>query len=191
MKYKTASVCIPPRYVRKASRFVGKELKICTVIGFPNGYHTPEVKVFETEDAIRNGCGEFDYVINVGHARMHDWGYLEEEMRCLTDLAHRAGVLIKVIFENCYLDKEEIAELSRIASRVKPDYIKTSTGFGTGGATVEDVRIMKENCGPDVKIKAAGGIRTLKEAEAMLEAGASRIGSSAGIAIIEEMKEIV
>ena len=157
----------------------GSDVMVDSTVGFPLGQMTIAGKAAEAEDAIRNGCGEFDYVINVGHARMHDWGYLEEEMRCLTDIAHRAGVLIKVIFENCYLDKEEIAELSRIASRVKP------------GATVEDVRIMKENCGPDVKIKAAGGIRTLKEAEAMLEAGASRIGSSAGIAIIEEMKEIV
>ena len=166
----------------------GSDVMVDSTVGFPLGQMTIAGKAAEAEDAIRNGCGEFDYVINVGHARMHDWGYLEEEMRCLTDIAHRAGVLIKVIFENCYLDKEEIAELSRIASRVKPDYIKTSTGFGTGGATVEDVRIMKENCGPDVKIKAAGGIRTLEEAEALLAAGASRIGSSAGIAIIEEMK---
>lgn len=164
----------------------GSSVLVDSTVGFPLGQMTIEGKVAEAEDAIRNGCGEFDYVINVGHAKMHDWAYIEEEMTRLVETARKANVCVKVIFENCYLEKEEIVELSRIASRVKPDFIKTSTGFGTGGAVAEDVRLMKENCGPEVQVKAAGGIRSREAAIAMLEAGASRIGTSAGIAIVED-----
>ncbi|MDO5476699.1 MAG: deoxyribose-phosphate aldolase [Eubacteriales bacterium] len=167
----------------------GSGVLIDTTVGFPLGQMTIAAKAAEAEDAIREGAQEFDYVINVGRARMHDWSYIEDEMTQLVAVARKAGVCVKVIFENCYLEKEEIAELSRIAARVKPDFIKTSTGFGTGGAAVEDVRIMKENGGPDLKVKAAGGIRTWKAAEAMIQAGASRIGTSAGIAILEELKK--
>ena len=166
----------------------GSDVLTGAAISFPLGQTTIATKVAEAENAVGDGCQEFDYVINVGRAKMHDWTYIEDEMTQMVAVARRAGICAKVIFENCYLEKDEIAQLARIAARVKPDFIKTSTGFGTGGATVEDVEIMKANCGPDVAIKAAGGIRSWKEARALLDAGATRLGTSAGVKIIEEMK---
>lgn len=157
-------------------------------IGFPLGQNTLDVKEYETLDAIKNGADEIDYVINVGQAKEHNWDYIRKEMESLTKLCHDRDVLCKVIFETCYLDDEEIAEIARIAREVKPDFVKTSTGFGTGGATVEHVRLMKQNAGPDVKVKASGGIRSWKDAKAMLEAGAERLGTSASLQILEEFK---
>lgn len=141
----------------------------------------------ETEDAIQNGADEIDYVVNLSHVKNKDWKAVEEEMQAMTDLCHRHNVLCKVIFENCYLTKDEIRKLAEIARTVRPDYIKTSTGFGTSGATVEDVRLMKETVGNAVKVKAAGGIRDLETALAMIEAGAERIGTSATLQILEEL----
>ena len=181
LEFGTASVCIPPRYVKKAAELVGNRLKICTVIGFPNGYSTPEVKVFETEDAIRNGADEIDMVINLGLAKAGDWEGVLQEIRAVK-LACR-GRILKVIVEACQLTQEEKVAMCRVVSMSGADFIKTSTGFSTGGATVEDVKLFKEHISPDVRIKAAGGIRTFEQAQAMLEAGADRIGASALVAL--------
>ena len=166
----------------------GSEVLTGAAISFPLGQTTIATKVAEAENAVADGCQEFDYVINVGRAKMHDWAYIEDEMTQMVAVARRAGICAKVIFENCYLEKDEIAEIARIAARVKPDFIKTSTGFGTGGATVEDVKLMKANCGPDVAIKAAGGIRSWEAAKALIDAGATRLETSSGIKIVEEMR---
>ena len=181
MEFSTASVCIPPRYVKRAAEYVGNGLKICTVIGFPNGYSTPEVKVFETEDAIRNGADEIDMVINLGLVKAGDWEGVLEEIKAVK--ASCKGRILKVIVEACQLTQEEKVAACRIVSMSGADFIKTSTGFSTGGATVEDVKLFKEHISPDLRIKAAGGIRTFQQAQAMLEAGADRIGASALVAL--------
>ncbi len=157
-------------------------------VGFPLGQMTIEAKVAEAEDAVKNGCQEFDYVCNVGKVKEHDFDYLEREMAALVAVARRSGICCKVIFETCYLTEEEIVSLAQVASRVKPDFVKTSTGFGTAGATAEHVALMKRHAGPDVQVKAAGGIRSWAAAKAMINAGATRLGTSSGIKIIEEMR---
>ncbi len=172
-----ASVCIPPRYVKRANDYVGKSLKICTVVGFPNGYSTPEVKVFETEDAIRNGADEIDMVMDQGLAKTGDWEGILAEIRAVKQSCK--GRILKVIVEACNFTYEEKLDLCRVLSVSGADFIKTSTGFGSGGATVEDVRLFREKISPDMRVKAAGGIRTFEQAQAMLEAGADRIGASA------------
>ena len=180
-EFSTASVCIPPRFVRKAAEYVGNSLKICTVIGFPNGYSTPEVKVFETEDAVRNGADEIDMVINLGLAKAGDWEGVLREIRAVKESC--GGRILKVIVEACQLTQEEKIAVCRVVSMSGADFIKTSTGFSTGGATVEDVKLFRERISPDVRIKAAGGIRTFEQARAMIEAGADRIGASALVAL--------
>lgn len=184
MEFGTASVCIPPRHVRKAAEFVGDKLKICTVIGFPNGYNMPEVKVFETEDAIRCGADEIDMVVNLGLVKAGDWEGVLSEIKAIK--ASCRGRILKVIVEACQLTREEKIALCRVVTMSGADFIKTSTGFSTGGATVEDVALFKEHIGPDVRIKAAGGIRTFEQARAMIEAGADRIGASALVALAKE-----
>ena len=186
VEYGTASVCIPPRYVKKAADHLGNRLKVCTVIGFPNGYSTPEVKVFETEDAIRNGADEIDMVINLGLAKAGDWEGVLQEIRAVK-LACR-GRILKVIVEACQLTQEEKIAMCRVVSMSGADFIKTSTGFSTGGATVEDVKLFRAHIGPDIRIKAAGGIRTFEQAQAMIEAGADRIGASALVALAKQEK---
>lgn len=181
LEFGTASVCIPPRYVKKAAEYVGNRLKVCTVIGFPNGYSTPEVKVFETEDAIRNGADEIDMVINLGLAKAGDWEGVLQEIKAVK--LSCKGRILKVIVEACQLTQEEKVAVCRVVSMSGADFIKTSTGFSTGGATVEDVKLFKEHISPDVRIKAAGGIRTFEQAQAMIEAGADRIGASALVAL--------
>ncbi len=166
----------------------GTEVLTGAAVGFPLGQMTIATKVAEAQNAVDDGAQEFDYVLNVGKLKEHDYAYIEDEMTRLTAVARKAGICCKVIFETCYLTEEEIIAAARIAARVKPDFIKTSTGFGTAGATVENVRLMKANCGPDVQVKAAGGIRSWEAARAMIEAGATRLGTSSGIKIIEEMK---
>lgn len=178
-----ASVCIPPRYVKKANDYVGNTLKICTVVGFPNGYSTPEVKVFETEDAIRDGADEIDMVINQGLAKEGDWEGLLAEIRAVK--ASCQGRILKVIIEACSFTKEEKISLCRVVSMSGADFIKTSTGFASGGAAVEDVKLLREHVSPDVRVKAAGGIRTFEQAQAMLEAGADRIGASALVSLVK------
>lgn len=146
-------------------------------------------KLTETKDALKNGANEIDYVVNLTQVRAHNWAYVEDEMRQMVELCHSHHVLCKVIFENCYLTKVEIKQLALLAKKVEPDFIKTSTGFGTSGAKVEDVRLMKETVGPTVKVKAAGGIRNTDDFLAMIEAGAERIGTSAGVKIITVLKK--
>lgn len=184
LEFGTASVCIPPRYVKKAAEYLGNRLKVCTVIGFPNGYSTPEVKVFETEDAIRNGADEIDMVINLGLAKAGDWEGVLQEIKAIK--LSCKGRILKVIVEACQLTQEEKVAVCRVVSMSGADFIKTSTGFSAGGATVEDVKLFKEHISPDVRIKAAGGIRTFEQAQAMIEAGADRIGASALVALARE-----
>ena len=172
----TASVCIPPDYVRQAANYLGGRLPVCTVVGFPNGYSTTATKVFETSDAVSNGADEIDTVINIGWVK--DRRY-EDILAELTSIKRACGGrILKVIIETCLLTEEEKIKMCRIVSESGADFIKTSTGFSTGGATLEDIRLFKANVAPHVRIKAAGGIRTPEEAEAFIEAGASRIGAS-------------
>lgn len=160
-------------------------------ISFPLGQTTTLVKLKETLAAIKDGADEIDYVANLGDVKDKNWDAVEKEMKEITELCHQNNIICKVIFENCYLEPEEIDELSRIAKKVRPDFIKTSTGFGTYGARVEDVKRMKDIVGDDVKVKAAGGIRSLEDALDMIEAGAERLGTSAGLKIMKEYDEAV
>ncbi len=166
----------------------GSGVHVGAAISFPLGQMTIEGKAFECEDAIRNGADEIDYVLNVGRLRMGDLAYIEKEMQTIVDICRKNGVLSKVIFENCYLTKDEIRAAAEVAKKVRPDFIKTSTGFGTGGATAEDVALMKSTVGDGVKVKAAGGIRTWEDCLSMIEAGAERIGTSAGPKILAEFE---
>ena len=180
--HQTASVCIPPRFVKDAHRYVGDKLKLCTVIGFPNGYSMPEVKVFETENAIQYGADEIDMVINIGLAKAGDW---EAVLREITAVKAACGDrVLKVIVEACQFTEEEKIKLCRLVSMSGADFIKTSTGFSSGGATLEDVKLFKQHVSPGVRIKAAGGIRTFEQAQAMLDAGADRIGASALVGLL-------
>ena len=184
LKYNCASVCIPASFVKQAADYVGNDLKICTVIGFPNGYSTTAVKVFETEDAIRNGADEIDMVMDIGLAKAGDWEGVLEEIKAVK--ASCNGHILKVIVEACQLTREEKIAACRVVSMSGADFIKTSTGFSSGGATVEDVALFQENISPDVRIKAAGGIRTFEQAQAMLDAGADRLGASALVALYRQ-----
>lgn len=187
---KTYAVCVNPCFVKKAKECLrGSEVKVCSVIDFPLGAKDLKAKEFELKEAIANGANEVDYVLNIGKVKEHDYAYIKEEMQTMTKAAHDLNAVVKVIFENCYLTKEEIKEVALIAAEVKPDFIKTSSGFGTGGATVEDVRLMAKTVGPDVKVKAAGGIRDLESCLKMIAAGASRIGVSASLKILAEIQE--
>lgn len=184
LKYGCASVCIPASFVKQAADYVGNELKICTVIGFPNGYSTTAVKVFETEDAIRNGADEIDMVINIGWVKDQRWDEVLAEIKAIK--ASCQGRILKVIVETCLLTEAEKIKLCELVTESGADYIKTSTGFSTGGATVEDVKLFREQISPDVRIKAAGGIRTFQQAQAMLDAGADRIGASALVGLFQQ-----
>ena len=176
MEYHTASVCIPPSYVKRAKEYVGERLAICTVIGFPNGYATTSVKCFETKDAVENGADEIDMVINLGWVKEGRYDWVLEEIRAVKQAC--AGKLLKVIVETCLLTREEKVKLCEVVSQSGADYIKTSTGFSTGGATFQDVSLFAGHIGPGLKIKAAGGISSLEDAEHFLELGASRLGTS-------------
>ncbi len=166
----------------------GSGVHVGAAISFPLGQTPLAVKRYETAEALGEGADEIDYVANITDVKDGRWEKVQEEMQALTELCHQRGALIKVIFENCYLTQEQIRRMAEIARRVGPDFIKTSTGFGTGGARVEDVRLMKEAAGPRVAVKAAGGIRNLDTLLAMEQAGATRFGTSAGVAIMEEAK---
>lgn len=165
----------------------GTDVHVGAAIGFPLGQTTMKSKLYEAENAIKEGADEIDYVINIGEAKMHHWDYIAEEMKGIVALCRENSVISKVIFENCYLEKSEIIELAKIAKEIKPDFIKTSTGFGTGGATAEDVKLMKEYVGDEVQVKAAGGIKNLQTCMEMIEAGATRIGTSSSVEIINEL----
>lgn len=183
MKYDCASVCIPAGYVKQAADYVGNELKICTVIGFPNGYSTTAVKVFETEDAIRNGADEIDMVINIGWVKDRRWDEVLEEIKAVKNSCQ--GRILKVIVETCLLTEEEKIKMCQLVTEAGADYIKTSTGFSTGGATREDVALFRAHVGPEVRIKAAGGIRTLQDAEDFINLGADRLGTSAIVKLVK------
>ena len=176
MQYGTASVCIPPSYVKQAKEYVGDKLKICTVIGFPNGYNTTAVKVFETQDAIANGADEIDMVINIGLLKAECDGQVRDEIAQIKKACGEK--ILKVIIETCLLTEEEKVRMCKLVTEAGADYIKTSTGFSKAGATLEDVRLMRANVGEKVLVKAAGGISGLEDAQAFLDAGASRLGTS-------------
>lgn len=184
IKYQTASVCIPPSFVKRAKEYVGEQLAICTVIGFPNGYHTTQVKVFETEDAVNQGADEIDMVINIGMLREKRYEDVLAEIKAVK--AACKGKLLKVIIETCLLTEEEKIKMCEIVSESGAEYIKTSTGFSTAGATKEDIKLFAQHVKPHVKIKAAGGIKTMQDAKEFVALGASRLGTSRIIKIIKE-----
>jgi deoxyribose-phosphate aldolase len=187
IKYQTASVCIPPSFVKTAKDYVGDSLKICTVIGFPNGYSTTATKVAETADAIKNGADEIDMVINIGALKEGKCDYLLNEIR---EIKKACGEkILKVIIETCLLSDEEKIKMCSIVSESGADFIKTSTGFSTGGATREDIALFAKHVAPSVKIKAAGGISSLSDAEEFLSLGASRLGTSRIVKIIKNTDE--
>ena len=182
IEYKTASICIPPSYIKRVHDEFGDKVNICTVIGFPLGYNTTDVKEFEVKKAIEDGANEVDTVINTGRAKDHEFQKIEDEIRTLKKAAGQK--ILKVIIETCYLTEEEKIAICKCVTNAKADFIKTSTGFGTAGATVEDVRLFKANIGPDVKIKAAGGMKTVEDIYAFVEEGAARLGTSSGIKLL-------
>lgn len=183
LKYGTASVCIPPSYVKKASEYLGGKLKVCTVIGFPNGYNTTMVKCAEAEDAVNNGADEIDMVINIGWVKDGEFSLVLDEIKAIKNACH--GKLLKVIIETCLLSDEEKIKLCGIVSQAGADFIKTSTGFSTGGATFHDVELMRKNSPATLKVKAAGGISSLEDAQKMIELGADRLGTSRIVKIVK------
>lgn len=174
--YQTASVCIPPSFVKRAKEYAGDKLAICTVIGFPNGYSTTASKLFETKDALSNGADEIDMVINIGALKEKNYDYVLQEIKMLKEACK--DKILKVIIETCLLTEEEKIKMCELVTEAGADYIKTSTGFSTAGATFEDVALFAEHIGPDVKIKAAGGISSFDDGEKFIELGASRLGTS-------------
>lgn len=194
-EFKTASVCIPPCYVRLAKEYAGNAVKICTVIGFPNGYSSTPTKVFETYSAVNDGADEVDVVINVGELKAGNTDYVSEELRSLKGVCLRRErelgrkIILKVIIETCLLTEDEKIKACKIVTESGADYIKTSTGFSKGGATIEDIELFKRHIGKNVKIKAAGGISSLEQAAAFLEAGCERLGSSRLVKLAKEYKK--
>lgn len=187
IKYHTASVCIPPVFVERAKEYVGGRLPICTVVGFPNGYSTSSVKIFETADAVKNGADEIDMVVNLGWVRGGRWGDVLSEIRAVKAICGERT--LKVIVETCLLTDAEKVKLCEIVSASGADFIKTSTGFAGGGATREDVALFSAHVAPHVKIKAAGGISTLEDAEEFIRLGASRLGTSRIVKIVKRLEK--
>ncbi len=186
IKYNCASVCIPPCHVAGAKRYVGDRMKVCTVIGFPNGYHTSAVKAFEAADAVKNGADEVDMVINLSMVKDGCWELVEKDIRAVADAVPHT--LLKVIIECCLLTEEEKIKMCEIVTKCGAEYIKTSTGFSKGGATREDVKLMREHCPSFVKVKAAGGISSLQDAEDFINLGAERLGTSRIVKLAMEME---
>lgn len=184
VKYQTASVCIPASYVKQAKEYVGDKLPICTVIGFPNGYSTTAAKCFETADAVENGADEIDMVINIGWLKDKEYDLILDEINRIKAACN--GKLLKVIIETCLLTDEEKIQMCQIVSQSDADYIKTSTGFSTSGATFEDIELMAKNVEGGLKIKAAGGISSIEDAEKYIALGASRLGTSRIVKIVKE-----
>ena len=184
IKYKTASVCIPPSYVKQAKEYVGDRMAVCTVIGFPNGYMTTATKEFETKDAISNGADEIDMVINIGWLKDRRLELIEDEIRTLKRAC--GSKILKVIIETCLLTDEEKIIMCELVTKAGADYIKTSTGFSTAGATFDDVKLFSEHVGEGVRIKAAGGIASLDDAVKFLELGADRLGTSRIVKIVKQ-----
>lgn len=181
--YGCASVCIPPSYVRQASEYLAGKLPVCTVIGFPNGYATTAVKVFETRDALANGASEIDMVVNLGWVKDGRWAQVLDELRAVK--AACGDHILKVIIETCQLTREEKVKLCELVTESGADFIKTSTGFAGGGATAEDVALLRAHVGPQVQVKAAGGIATLADAQNFLDLGAARLGTSRIVALVK------
>lgn len=186
MEYKTASVCIPPSYVKQAKDYVGQKMAVCTVVGFPNGYSTTAVKVFETENAIENGADEIDMVVNLGWVKDGCYELAEEEIRALKKAC--GNRILKVIVETCLLSEEEKIRLCQTVTAAGADYIKTSTGFSRAGATFADIELFAKHIGSQVKMKAAGGISSLSDAERFLELGAERLGTSRMITLVRDQE---
>lgn len=184
VKYQVASVCIPPSYVKQVSEYLEGRLPVCTVIGFPNGYMTTEVKEWETKDALENGASEIDMVVNLGWIKDGKYDLVEEEIRRLKEICGEK--VLKVIIETCLLTEEEKIRMCHVVTKAGADYIKTSTGFSKGGATFEDIKLFSEHIGPGVKMKAAGGISSLEDAEKFLALGADRLGTSRIIKLIRQ-----
>lgn len=183
VQYRTASVCIPPSFVKQASEYLAGKMPVCTVIGFPNGNMTTKIKEFEAQDAIANGADELDMVINIGWLKEKKYHLVEEEIRALRTVC--GGKILKVIIETCFLTEQEKIKMCEIVTGAGADYIKTSTGFAGGGATFEDVRLFAEHVGENVKIKAAGGITSMEDAERFLALGADRLGTSRIIKLVK------
>ena len=184
VKYGTASVCIPPSYVKAAKEYVDGKMKICTVIGFPLGYQTAEVKAFEAANAVKDGADEIDMVINIGKLKSKDYGYVENEISLIKGAC--GDNILKVIIETCLLTNDEIVKMCELVTNAKADYIKTSTGFSTAGATFDAVELMRKNVGAQVKVKAAGGISSIADAEKFVSLGADRLGTSRVVKIVKE-----
>ena len=183
IEYKCASVCVPPSYVKRIKETYGDKLEICTVIGFPLGYETTAGKIADAKQCIEDGATEIDMVVNIAEVKCGNFEYAENEIKALREATK--GNILKVIIETCYLTDDEKIALCKAVTNAGADYIKTSTGFGTAGATLEDIRLFKENIGPSVKMKAAGGITTVDEVVAYLEAGCDRIGTSRAVALLK------
>ncbi|MBQ0084183.1 MAG: deoxyribose-phosphate aldolase [Clostridiales bacterium] len=187
IKYQTASVCIPPCFVKAAKEYVGENLKICTVIGFPNGYNTASVKCAETAEAVKSGADEIDMVINIGDLRAKNYEKILSEINLVKE--NCSGKILKVIIETCLLSDEEKIKMCEIISKSNADFIKTSTGFAGGGATFDDIKLFKKYCAPHIKIKAAGGISSIADAEEFINLGADRLGTSKIIKLVKEQKK--
>lgn len=183
VQYHTASVCIPPSYIRRIREAYGNSLRICTVIGFPLGYSTAEIKVSETQKAVRDGADEVDVVINLGDVKNGEYGLVLSELKAVREAAGEK--IMKVIIETCYLNDEEKRTLCHVVTEAGADYIKTSTGFGTGGAALQDIRLFQEEIGPQVKIKAAGGMHSRQDFVDFLKAGCQRLGTSSAVKVLE------
>ena len=186
MKYHTASVCIPPCYVKRAYEYMGDKIPVCTVVGFPNGNMTTASKVFETKEAIANGAKEIDMVINIGELKAKNYDYVLGEIRALKEAC--GNLILKVIIETCLLTEEEKIKMCEIVTESGADFIKTSTGFSTAGATFDDIELFKKYVGPNVKIKAAGGISSMDDAARFIELGANRLGTSRIVKIVKATK---
>jgi len=186
MRYGTASACIPAAYVKQAAEYVDGRLPICTVIGFPNGYSTTATKIFETKDAVVNGASEIDMVINIGFLKDCRYDEIEAEIRAIHEACE--GRILKVIIETCLLTDEEKIKMCELVTKVGAEFIKTSTGFSKAGATFDDVKLMKEHIGSDVKVKAAGGIASFDDAEKFIELGADRLGTSRLVKIMKKIE---
>ena len=182
IEHKMASVCVPPSYIKQIKDTFSDKINICTVIGFPLGYNSTDVKVFETKKAIEDGAGEVDMVINVCELKNKNYDYVENEIRAVRQASK--GKILKVIVETCYLTEEEKIRLCKTVTDAGADYIKTSTGFGTGGASIEDIRLFKRNIGSEVKMKASGSVRSKEDMQAYIKEGCSRIGTSSAITLI-------
>ena len=183
VEYQTASVCIPPTYIKRVHDKYQDKINICTVVGFPLGYSVTSAKVAEVEQALKDGCNEIDMVVNISDVKNGDYDKVEDEIRTLKKAC--GNHILKVIIETCYLTKDEKIAMCKAVTNAGADYIKTSTGFGTGGATIEDIRLFKEHIGPNVKMKAAGGVKSKDDLIMFLEAGCDRIGTSSAVGLLK------